>query len=311
MGALVSGLLLGCIYTLIVVTFVIWFRAKGYFHTAIIGYILLGPYLLNMFVGAEPTSFQFMSASFLALAIVVGIGTLINLFVLEPLSNLSVLSKVIASTTVFYLIVVITETIWPRGIKYEKILSQVPFEIGQISFRTIELIGAVISVFLLGVLLFLIPRTTAAIRVRAYTQDPKTASAYGISQRQSVIYISIVTCLFAFISGMLLSESVNRDTSLSPIFFAVMIAIAAVAIARQKSYKIAIIASFVIAILQMIATEYSSSINDTVHNISSSIGLDLSNYMNLSFAQGLLPFALALISLVAIPSKWVQGGTSD
>lgn len=146
-------------------------------------------------------------------------------------------------------------------------------------------------------------KTYTGITVRAYSEDPITASSYGISTFKVRLIVHFGTALLCTIAGALLSAPGSPRAGVKSLIFFSLIAIAAVICARHVNYKVGVISAFLIAMIQIFVLRYLDSVNELVNKIISLGPLNGHIDLGPNFADRFLPYFIALLCLSFLPSK--------
>jgi branched-chain amino acid transport system permease protein len=182
---LVAGASLGAIYALICLGFVVIYRATGVLNFAQGGFVVLGAYLTHQF--AAVFQLPFVLAVVIAMAVVAGLGIVLERLVLRRMVGQPVFAVILITLGLLFILEQACVAIWGHDL----LPIGDPWGVRTIAFRGLTLrmadlwtIGAAAAV--LGSFFLLFRRSTVGVAMRAAAADPEAALAQGISSR--VIY---------------------------------------------------------------------------------------------------------------------------
>lgn len=248
----INGLLLGQLYALLSLGFVVIYRASKVFNFAQGELMLLGAYTLwtlmlslNLPVGfALPLAFV-MAAVY---------GWLIEKLFFERLIGESVFSMVMVTIGLVILIRGVVLVIWGAGDRsFPAILPATPIIVGDLILPIALVIGAVITlVFTLG-LSYFFNHTRLGLTLTAVAEEPTIALSLGISVQKAVIFAWMLGTAIAtvgaiiFLSGRSLTVQ-TADVSLAALPVALL--------AGLESITGLILAGAVVGVVQSLVAAY-------------------------------------------------------
>ncbi len=224
-------------------------------------------------------------------------------FLIENLKNVSSEIKVIGSVSIFSIFFVLVSIFWPNDVLYETPFDDKSFSIFGSSLAYVDIFSICITIFLLLSFGHFFKKTYTGITVRAYSEDPITASSYGISTFKVRLIVHFGTALLCTLAGALLSAPGSPRAGVKSLIFFSLIAIAAVICARHVNYKVGVISAFLIAMIQIFVLRYLDSVNELVNKIISLGPLNGHIDLGPNFADRFLPYFIALLCLSFLPSK--------
>jgi branched-chain amino acid transport system permease protein len=208
----VSGLLVGVMYSLVALGFVLIYKASAVFNfaqgamtlfaaLALVGFI---PYI--GMVGAVVAVFLLMAL--LALGI--------ERIILRPLVARPPLSLFMATIGLGFFLEGFSQALWgtqPKGLDLG--IPDTPFEVAGIFISRLDLLGAIVAAFLVLALVWFFQRTTTGLGLRAVSDDHEAALAVGIPLRQAWTVTWAIAGMVAVVAGILWGTRLGVQFSLS------------------------------------------------------------------------------------------------
>ncbi len=303
MSTLITALSLGSLYSLITLSFLFHFSIYRYLNFALLGYILITPYLLSELAKNQASIFIYILSIITVYFLLFVLSYVTSTFLIENLKNVSSEIKVIGSVSIFSIFFVLVSIFWPNDVLYETPFDDKSFSIFGSSLAYVDIFSICITIFLLLSFGHFFKKTYTGITVRAYSEDPITASSYGISTFKVRLIVHFGTALLCTIAGALLSAPGSPRAGVKSLIFFSLIAIAAVICARHVNYKVGVISAFLIAMIQIFVLRYLDSVNELVNKIISLGPLNGHIDLGPNFADRFLPYFIALLCLSFLPSK--------
>ena len=303
MSTLITSLSLGSLYSLITLSFLFHFSIYRYLNFALLGYILITPYLLSELAKNQASIFIYILSIITVYFLLFVFSYVTSTFLIENLKNVSSEIKVIGSVSIFSIFFVLVSIFWPNDVLYETPFDDKSFSIFGSSLAYVDIFSICITIFLLLSFGHFFKKTYTGITVRAYSEDPITASSYGISTFKVRLIVHFGTALLCTIAGALLSAPGSPRAGVKSLIFFSLIAIAAVICARHVNYKVGVISAFLIAMIQIFVLRYLDSVNELVNKIISLGPLNGHIDLGPNFADRFLPYFIALLCLSFLPSK--------
>jgi branched-chain amino acid transport system permease protein len=208
----VSGLLVGVMYSLVALGFVLIYKASAVFNfaqgamtlfaaLALVGFI---PYI--GMVGAVVAVFLLMAL--LALGI--------ERIILRPLVARPPLSLFMATIGLGFFLEGFSQALWgtqPKGLDIG--IPDTPFEVAGIFISRLDLLGAIVAALLVLALVWFFQRTTTGLGLRAVSDDHEAALAVGIPLRQAWTVTWAIAGMVAVVAGLLWGTRLGVQFSLS------------------------------------------------------------------------------------------------
>ncbi len=179
-----NGVLLGQLYALLALGFVVIYRASKVFNFAQGELMLLGAFTVWTFtLAAELPVWLALPLSF---AVAIGYGYVIERLFFTRLIGESVLSMVMVTIGLVILIRGVILVFWgAMDRQFPALLPMAPIIVGDFIFPTSLVIGAVITLVLCAGLWLFFNRSRFGLMLTAVAEDPHTAIAMGISVKRA------------------------------------------------------------------------------------------------------------------------------
>jgi branched-chain amino acid transport system permease protein len=248
-----NGVMVGSIYALVGMGFVIIFKSTSVLNFAQGEFLLLGAYISL----AITTSYKipFFAAVLLTLAFAVLLGIAIERLILRPMIGEPVISIIMVTLGLSSILRAIVQGIWGTDTRpFVEIFPAEPVMIGPVPVSQANLwsIGCVIVLLLLFSLFFKYTRIGIAMRATAFSQ--RVALSMGISVRFMFALAWAMAALVSAIGGILLGAvRTGVDASLALIGLKV---IPVVILGGLDSIPGAIVGGLLIGVLENLAGGY-------------------------------------------------------
>lgn len=181
----IDGVLLGQLYALLALGFVVIYRASKVFNFAQGELMLLGAYTVwTLSLGANLSPWLTVPLAFLA---ALAYGWLIERLFFARLVGESVFSMVMVTIGLVILIRGVVLVIWGAGDRqFPALLPTAPVIVGELIISTPLLIGAAFTLVMTLALWFFFNRTRHGLALTAVAEDPHTAISLGIPVKRAV-----------------------------------------------------------------------------------------------------------------------------
>ncbi len=207
----VSGLTIGCVYSLVGLGFALTLRATELINFAQGEMVMLGAFigLSVLTLTGLPYAVAFLVALVVTGLVGVGIERLVLRRILRRRSPL--LNLLIATLGLSIGIQAVSVLVWGREpIAYPRIFDETPVQLWGLRVRSLNLWILGLSLSVMAALQFFFRRTLTGIAWRAASLDPATASLYGVSHNRTV---SLTFGISAALGG-------GAGVLIAPLFFA-------------------------------------------------------------------------------------------
>jgi branched-chain amino acid transport system permease protein len=212
-----GGLMSGVLYSLVALGLVLIFKASGVFNFAQGAMVLFAALSLVRLMEKMP----FAVALAVTVLIMVAVAFLIERLVLRPLVNQEGIVLFMATLGIAYFLDGLGQTIWGSDVytldigmpKEPKILLESVFE-GGILVGMEDVIAAVISAVLVGVLALFFQKTPTGRALRAVADDHQAAQSIGIPLNRIWVIVWSVSGIVALVAGVIWGSKLGVQFSL-------------------------------------------------------------------------------------------------
>lgn len=248
----VNGIVVGALYALIALGFVLIYKASGVINLAQGEMVLLGAYIGLMF------STQFQVPFLLALALSVGLSALVGIgierVVLRPFIGESPISIIMVTMGLSFLIRALIHMVWGTELRsFQGVFSSEPLKLGPVMMSQVFLYSFVAALVLLVVLTLFFKYSLLGIAMRATADDEQAALSMGISVKRVLAATWAVAAMVAAVGGIFL----GNITGVNPLLASYGLKVLPVAIlGGLDSIPGAIIGGFIVGVLENLSGGY-------------------------------------------------------
>lgn len=199
----INGLVVGSVYALVALGFVIIFKSTSVVNFAQGEFLLLGAYISLAVVGNYHVPFWI--ALIITLIFSVVLGMLIERLILRPMIGEPVISVIMVTLGLSSVLKAIVQGIWGTDTRpFPEIFPSTPVQIGPlpVSQGYLYSVGCVAILLLLFTLFFKYSRAGIAMRATAFSQQ--VAQSMGISVRRMFALAWAIAAVVSAIGGILL-----------------------------------------------------------------------------------------------------------
>ncbi|MEW6529717.1 MAG: branched-chain amino acid ABC transporter permease [Thermodesulfobacteriota bacterium] len=208
----VSGLLVGLMYSLVALGFVLIYKASGVFNFAQGDMTFLAALALASFVVKIPLWISLI----IVLAIMLILAMAIERIVLKPLVARPPLVLFMATIGVAFFLQGLAQGIWgtqPRGLELG-VVDQT-YEVAGMFISNMDILGAVVAGLLVILLVWFFQKTKTGRALRAVSDDHEAALAVGIPLRKAWGITWAIAGIVAIVAGALWGSRVGVQASLA------------------------------------------------------------------------------------------------
>jgi branched-chain amino acid transport system permease protein len=249
----VDGVLIGSIYSLIAMAFVLIYKASKVLNLAQGGLVLLGAYFNYSFM--VQLHLSFVVSLFLSVAVCCLIVVLFERFPLRPLLGQSLLAIIMATIGMDMLIKGVCILVWgARGWRrYPEI-----FDLKPVSFWGLSLSRQHLAAFLITIAIgiatsIFFKRTKTGLLMRATAEGHMVAQSLGIRVTQIICLCWVGSAIISVFAGVLLGSMINVHVALSEL---ALKAIPAAIVGGLESIKGAFIGGLLIGAIESLSQAY-------------------------------------------------------
>ena len=199
----INGLVVGSVYALVALGFVIIFKSTSVVNFAQGEFLLLGAYISFAVVGQY--HMPFWAAVIITLLFSVVLGMLIERLILRPMIGEPVISVIMVTLGLSSVLKAIVQGIWGTDTRpFPEIFPSTPVQIGPlpVSQGYLYSVACVAILLLLFTLFFKYSRAGIAMRATAFSQQ--VAQSMGISVRRMFALAWAIAAVVSAIGGILL-----------------------------------------------------------------------------------------------------------
>lgn len=248
----VSGIVVGSIYALVALGFVLIYKATGVINFAQGEFLMVGAYVC---LGMVTTlHIPFWIAFFLTMAVTVVLGMIIEKVALRPMIGEPIISIIMLTIGLSSVLKCCVQLVWgPNNRVYPQIFSQVPLHIGPVVVSQVYLwsVGFAFLFLLLFTLFFRF--SSSGIAMRAVADDQQAALSMGISVKKVFAMAWCIAFLVAGVGGIFLGNINGVNISLG--FFGLKV-FPAVILGGLDSIPGAILGGLIIGVLEALTGGY-------------------------------------------------------
>src|SRR5918996_2451313 len=208
----VSGLLVGIMYSLVALGFVLIYKASAVFNFSQGAMTLFAALAVVGFIPAVGLVGALVAVLILMALLALGIERLI----LRPFVARPPLSLFMATIGLGFFLEGFSQALWgpqPRGLDIG--IPDTPFEVAGIFMSRLDLVSALAAAVLVLALVWFFQRTTIGLGLRAVSDDHEAALAVGIPLRQAWTVTWAIAGTVAVVAGILWGTRLGGQFSLS------------------------------------------------------------------------------------------------
>lgn len=249
---LINGIVVGSIYGLVALGFVLIYRASGALNLANGEFVIFGPYICLMLMTALQV--PFLVALLITLIFSALLGLVVERLVVRPLQNAPVISVIMATIGLSSLLAGAVHMIWGHSTKtFPPVFPQTPVNIGGIIVTPVYLWSFIVVVVLLIIFSIFFKYSKIGLAIRAVADDQQAASSMGMSVKFVYAATWTIAAIVAAIGGVLIGNINGINPTMASIGLTVL---PVVILGGLDSILGAIIGGFAIGILQNMAGGY-------------------------------------------------------
>jgi len=248
----VSGLVVGSVYALVALGFVLIYKSSDVINFAQGEFLLIGAYVALSLVAVY--HIPFLPAIILTLLVCVLVGIVVERLVLRPFIGEPIISVIMATIGLSSLMRGIIQVLWGTDTRtFPPLFPAEPVQLGDIVVTQVYLYSLVLAVILLGIFGAFFKYSSTGIVMRAVADDQPAALSMGISVKRVFAITWAIAAVVAGIGGILLGNINGVNPSLSHIGLKVLpVAI----LGGLDSIPGAIIGGFAIGLIESLAGGY-------------------------------------------------------
>ena len=249
---LITGIVVGSIYGLVALGFVLIYRASDVLNLANGEFVMIGAYIAVTFTMI--LNLPYWLAIIITLILSGLLGVFVEKVILGPLRTAPVISVIMATIGLSSLLGGAVHMIWGhQNRSLPQVFPTTPYKIGDIIIQPVYLWSFVIVMVLLIIFSIFFKYSKIGIAMRASADDQQAALSMGMSVKTIYAVTWIIAAVVAAVGGVLLGHINGVTTQMAVIGLTVL---PVVILGGLDSILGAIIGGFLIGIIQNLAGGY-------------------------------------------------------
>ncbi|HLQ82349.1 MAG TPA: branched-chain amino acid ABC transporter permease [Pseudogracilibacillus sp.] len=249
---LVTGIVVGSIYGLVALGFVLIYRASDALNLANGEFVLIGAYISLTIMTAY--NLPFILAVLITLVFSAILGLVVERIILRPLQNAPVISVIMATIGLSSVLGGAVHMIWGTQPKsFPAVFPATPVEFSGIIIAPVYLYSFIIVMVLLIIFSLFFKFSKMGIAMRAVADDQEAALSMGINIKTVYAMTWAIAAVVAAVGGILLGNINGVSGSMATIGLTVL---PVVILGGLDSILGAILGGFIIGIIQNLAGGY-------------------------------------------------------
>jgi branched-chain amino acid transport system permease protein len=249
---LLNGLMVGALYTLIAMGFVLIYKASEVINFAQGEQVMIGGYLALMMLSAVRLPLPL--AILATMAVMAVLGFVVERTVLRPLTGYPVVSVIMATIGLAAILRGIAPMVWSAEVRgFPAILPSAPIRVLGVPLAPINLASAALALGCMGTLGYFFQRTRYGIAMRAVSDDPRAAAAMGIDLRTILALAWAIAGMVSALGGVIWGRILGVDPYLAIVGLKVF---PVVILGGLDSILGAVVGGFVMGVLENLAAGY-------------------------------------------------------
>ena len=251
MQLLLSGLSMGSIYALVALGFVLIYKATSILNLAQGEFLMVGAYIcLSMTLDF---GLNFFASFMLTMVFSVILGLAVERFVLRPLIGEPIISVIMVTLGLTYILRGLVIMIWGNDIRQFNIFPEQPVDFWGVKLTYLYLYSLGISLVLLTIFAIFFKYARTGIFMRAVADHQTAAQSMGISVRGVFAMSWCISAVVSSIGGILVGNIAGVGVDLSYIGLKVL---PAVILGGLDSILGAIIGGLIVGVLEFLSAGY-------------------------------------------------------
>lgn len=249
---LTNGIVVGSIYGLVALGFVLIYRSSGALNLANGEFVLFGPYICLVLM----TSFNvpFYVALLGTLVVSAILGLIVERLVIRPLQHAPAISVIMATLGLASLLAGVVHMIWGHSTKnFPQVFPPTPVKFGGVIVTPVYLWSFVIVMVLLVIFTVFFKYSKIGLAMRAVADDQQAALSMGMSVKFVYAVTWSIAAMVAAIGGVLMGNISGVSPGMATIGLTVL---PVVILGGLDSVLGAIVGGFLIGIIQNFAGGY-------------------------------------------------------
>jgi branched-chain amino acid transport system permease protein len=248
----INGLMVGALYTLIAMGFVLIYKASEVINFAQGEQVMIGGYLALMMLSSVRLPLPL--AILATMGLMALLGFVVERGILRPLTGYPVVSVIMATIGLAAIMRGIAPMVWTAEVRgFPAILPSTPFRVLGVPLAPINLASAGLALSCMVVLGYFFQRTRYGIAMRAVSDDPRAAAAMGIDLRTILALAWAIAGMVSALGGVIWGRILGVDPYLAIVGLKVF---PVVILGGLDSIMGAVIGGFAMGVLENLAAGY-------------------------------------------------------
>ncbi len=202
---IINGLVVGSIYSLVALGFVIIYKATKVVNFAQGELVMVGAYVC--FSLTVQFQLPFILAFFMTLAFSVVLGMAIERMILRPLIGEPIISVIMVTVGLSTVLKALVQLFWGTQIRvYPQVLPQEPFFIAGLPIAPVYIVAFILAGLLFGVFTLFFKYSRYGIAMRATAHDQMAAASMGIGIKNIFALSWCIATVVSAIGGVILGN---------------------------------------------------------------------------------------------------------
>lgn len=247
-----NGLMVGALYTLIAMGFVLIYKASEVINFAQGEQVMIGGYLALMMLSSVRLPLPL--AILATMGVMALLGFVVERGVLRPLTGYPVVSVIMATIGLAAILRGIAPMVWSAEVRgFPAILPAAPIVVLGVPLAPINLASAGLAFICMGVLSYFFQRTRYGVAMRAVSDDPRAAAAMGIDLRTILALAWAIAGMVSALGGVIWGRILGVDPYLAIVGLKVF---PVVILGGLDSILGAVVGGFIMGVLENLAAGY-------------------------------------------------------
>jgi branched-chain amino acid transport system permease protein len=247
-----NGLMVGALYTLIAMGFVLIYKASEVINFAQGEQVMIGGYLALMMLSSVRLPLPL--AILATMGVMAFLGFVVERGVLRPLTGYPVVSVIMATIGLAAILRGIAPMVWSAEVRgFPAILPAAPIVVLGVPLAPINLASAGLAFICMGVLSYFFQRTRYGVAMRAVSDDPRAAAAMGIDLRTILALAWAIAGMVSALGGVIWGRILGVDPYLAIVGLKVF---PVVILGGLDSILGAVVGGFIMGVLENLAAGY-------------------------------------------------------
>jgi branched-chain amino acid transport system permease protein len=247
-----NGLMVGALYTLIAMGFVLIYKASEVINFAQGEQVMIGGYLALMMLSSVRLPLPL--AILVTMGVMAVLGFAVERGVLRPLTGYPVVSVIMATIGLAAILRGVAPMVWSAEVRgFPAILPSTPLRVLGVPLAPINLASAALALVCMGVLGYFFQRTRFGIAMRAVSDDPRAAAAMGIDLRTILALAWAIAGMVSALGGVIWGRILGVDPYLAIVGLKVF---PVVILGGLDSIMGAVVGGFIMGVLENLAAGY-------------------------------------------------------